>query len=348
MEEKPEIKNETHAPTNESIIEDENGYKYKIFFEIKEKSAIITLINSGVCNIFKYQIIITLDLLKQKSDKFSLIKSLEQFRNFFYEKMKNKEIKLVSNDKQKILEIPIEIFCEKEIIKFNFEKINLEKEDLLEQICKEINLLNEKYEKTKEENVKLKSELEEIKIKYTNLNNELLLKEKYPLFDNLKQYDFIIKTLSERLNRKVAYLEKIFQASIDGDTNSKFHSICDGHSNTLTLIKSTNNKTFGGFTSLAFHSFNGQYYYDCNAFIFSLNNLEIYEINKKENSVWIGSGNSVIFGSGHDIKLQDKCLTNSQNCSIQTCYNYKGKNNALSGGSYFTTKDYVVYQVIVD
>ena len=174
-----------------------------------------------------------------------------------------------------------------------------------------------------------------------------MLKKKYPIFDNSKQYDFIIKTLSERLNRKVAYLDKIYQASVDGDTTAKFHSKCDGHANTLTVIKSTNDKTFGAFTSLAYHSSSGQYYYDCNAFIFSLSNLEIYEIKKKENSVWIGSSNSILFGSGHDIYLPDKCLTN-QCSSVQTCYDYKGKSNALTGGSNFYTRDYIVYQVIFE
>ena len=122
----------------------------------------------------------------------------------------------------------------------------------------------------------------------------------------------------------------------------------DGHANTLTVIKSTNNRIFGGFTSFSYHSLNSQYYYDSNAFIFSLNNLEVYEVNKKENSVWIGSSYSIIFGSGHDIYLQDKCLSNSQNCSVQTCYNYKGKSNGLTGGSYFTTLDYVVYQLVFE
>ena len=150
------------------------------------------------------------------------------------------------------------------------------------------------------------------------------------------------------MKRKVVNLEKIYQASVDGDTTAKFHSICDGHANTLTVIKSTNNKTFGGFTSLAYHSLNGQYYYDSNAIIFSLNHLEVYEVNKKENSVWIGSSYSIMFGSGHDIYLTDKCMTNTQNYSVQTCYNYKGKSNALTGGSYFTTKDYAVYQVIFE
>lgn len=348
MELKPEIKNETQAPTNEFIIEDEHNYKYKISLELKENKAIISLINSGIYNIYKYQCIITLELLKQKSDKFVLIKNLENFRNFFYEKLKNKEIKLISKDNIKILELTFEIFCEKEIINFQLEKINIEKEDLLEKICNELNQLREKYEKIEEENIKLKNDIEEMKIKYEKVNNELIFKEQYPIFDNIKQYDFIIKILGERLNRKISHLQKIYQATVDGDTTAKFHSKVDGHSNTLIIIKSTNDKIFGAFTSLAYHSLNGQYYYDSNAFIFSLTNLEIYEVNKKEHSVWIGSSHSVLFGSGHDIWLQDKCLSNSQNYSVQTCYNYKGKSNALTGGSYFTTKDYIVYQVLFE
>ena len=35
MEPKPEIKNETHTPTNEFIIGDENNYKCKILSNLK-------------------------------------------------------------------------------------------------------------------------------------------------------------------------------------------------------------------------------------------------------------------------------------------------------------------------
>mgnify|MGYP002626377966 CR=1 FL=1 len=109
-----------------------------------------------------------------------------------------------------------------------------------------------------------------MKIKYEKLNLELIIKERYPFFENKKQYDFIIKTLSERLNRKISNIEKIYQATVDGDSTANFHAKCVGHSNTLIIIKSTYNKIFGAFTSLAYHSLSGQYYYDTNAFIFLL------------------------------------------------------------------------------
>ena len=170
----------------------------------------------------------------------------------------------------------------KELINFELEKIDFKKEDLLEKICNEINQLREKYEKVEEENIKLKAEIEDMKNKYEELNKELIIKERYPLFDNKTQYDFIIKTLNERLKRKISDLNNIYQATKDGDSNANFHSKCDGHSNTLIVIKSKNNNTFGAFTSLAYHSLNGQYYYDTNAFLFSIDNLEIYEISTKD------------------------------------------------------------------
>ena len=85
------------------------------------------------------------------------------------------------------------------LINFELEKIDFKKEDLLEKICNEINQLREKYEKVEEENIKLKAEIEDMKNKYEELNKELIIKERYPLFDNKTQYDFIIKTSSVKI-----------------------------------------------------------------------------------------------------------------------------------------------------
>ena len=41
--------------------------------------------------------------------------------------------------------------------------------------------------KKQKKKIKLKTELEDMKVKYENLNKELIIKERYPLFDNKKQ-----------------------------------------------------------------------------------------------------------------------------------------------------------------
>jgi len=73
----------------------------------------------------------------------------------------------------------------------------------------------------------------------------------------------------------------LYRASEDGFSSEMFHSKCDGLPNTLTLIRSKNENTFGGFTSVPWDT-SGKYYSDKNAFIFSLTN--------KDNSLVIGRG----------------------------------------------------------
>lgn len=66
----------------------------------------------------------------------------------------------------------------------------------------------------------------------------------------------------------------IYKASIDGFAAHDFHSKCDGHEGTLTIIKTTNSFIFGGYAEEAWSSSDG-YKTDDRAFIFSLVNREV-------------------------------------------------------------------------
>lgn len=63
----------------------------------------------------------------------------------------------------------------------------------------------------------------------------------------------------------------IYRGSRDGFDSKDFHYECDGFTNTLTVIKSSNGNIFGGFTEFAWDS-TGHCYKDEKAFIFSLVN----------------------------------------------------------------------------
>jgi hypothetical protein len=66
----------------------------------------------------------------------------------------------------------------------------------------------------------------------------------------------------------------LYRATRDGFGSSDFHTRCDGHSNTLTLLKAKESQfIFGGFTSAKWDSFSGDKA-DPNAFIFSLTNKD--------------------------------------------------------------------------
>jgi hypothetical protein len=67
----------------------------------------------------------------------------------------------------------------------------------------------------------------------------------------------------------------LYRAKRDGFEPNDFHSRCDGHSNTLTILKAKESSyIFGGFTSVTWDS-SSQWKSDPNAFIFSLTNKEV-------------------------------------------------------------------------
>ena len=68
--------------------------------------------------------------------------------------------------------------------------------------------------------------------------------------------------------------KKLYRASEDGFDPLDFHFKCDGYSNTLTVMKTTDNYIFGGYTSNLWDSYGpaGIQKPDSNAFIFSLIN----------------------------------------------------------------------------
>jgi hypothetical protein len=66
----------------------------------------------------------------------------------------------------------------------------------------------------------------------------------------------------------------LYRATRDGFGGRDFHSKCDGHSNTLTIIKAKQSEfIFGGYTTVDWDS-SGEWKSDPNAFIFSLTNKD--------------------------------------------------------------------------
>ena len=53
---------------------------------------------------------------------------------------------------------------------------------------------------------------------------------------------------------------------------AKFHSLCDGKSKTITVIKTTTGYILGGYTSISWTSSGGSYIKDSTAFLYSLTN----------------------------------------------------------------------------
>ena len=155
--------------------------------------------------------------------------------------------------------------------------------------------MQEEINTLKEEIIKLKKEIGE------ELNSDILTNkdEKTMLFNWIKQ------------NAKLKF-NLLFKATRDGDRISKFADKVKGKSPILILIKTKTGYKFGGYTTVEW-DMTGYYTYkkDENAFIFSINNKQKFNIKKGyERDAICGDPNHFAFGGGHDLTIWKNFFSN--------------------------------------
>jgi hypothetical protein len=156
--------------------------------------------------------------------------------------------------------------------------------------------MHHKQEKSLNEFQSKLNEMKQIKddLKATNLfqpNFSPFNKEEMSLFGSLKLNEFcsyMNSFKSQILKGEIQCIELInlcefspnykwsllYRATRDGFGAKDFHSKCDGHSNTLTIMKAKQSQfIFGGFTTVKWESSN-RWKSDPNAFLFSLTNKD--------------------------------------------------------------------------
>ena len=171
---------------------------------------------------------------------------------------------------------------------------------------------------------------------------------------NENEFQMIKSTIEHKVNKTVIGIRKLYQATIDGEESSKFHSKCDGIKNTITLIKSARNRRFGGFTSESWDT-SRKYKDDNTCFLFSLDKQKIYQIKENCKAIACYNGYGPVFGGDdyNDIQLGDTPISKNQLYTYEShknChFNYFGDNNALSEDgkcSYIKAIDYEIFEIL--
>ena len=148
---------------------------------------------------------------------------------------------------------------------------------------KKVKKLEEREDSEREEEKKKKKKEENIgEFTYEEfLDSTNILKEK-------KEIDVVldkIRIIFLKSYKNFVNLKLIYSASKDGDSAEVFHSLCDGIAPLVVLIKTSKNVIFGGYTE-APYSFakkrTGNK--DDNAFIFSINKMKTYDVEKGTNA----------------------------------------------------------------
>ncbi len=179
------------------------------------------------------------------------------------------------------------------------------------------------------------------------------LKSNFAFIDSLILTVTEKNSLTEIMNNLVE-VNLIYRASRDGFEASSFHSKCDNISNTVTIIKTTSDSVFGGFTSASWSSYNG---YDANAFIFSLRrsgsaNKERLKVTNPDYALFSDNSYGPTFGS--DIYVTDYSNQNNYSYSYlgssyqlpnNLTYVSEESNSYLAGSFQWQTTEIEVYQI---
>ena len=168
--------------------------------------------------------------------------------------------------------------------------------------------------------------------------------DKSSIIENL-EFNYIINTISSKINKKIKKLYLCYRATEDGDKAEDFHKKCDYIKNIIVLIRTKSNKKFGGFSSESWENNDKTWKYDEHAFIFSLDNYKSYDIIKPERALLCNKKFGPIFGYG-EILISDNFFSNVSNCLEKNTY-YESNENfyPLSGENEFLISQLEAYKV---
>ena len=129
-----------------------------------------------------------------------------------------------------------------------------------------------------------------------------------------RQMSELIKVCQFSPNDKWSLL---YRGTRDGFGAVDFHTRCDGHSNTLTILKTKQSQfIFGGFTTAKWETPKfPKFKSDRNAFIFSLTNKDNRPLkmkikqNRHQSAIRCHSEYGPTFGGGHDIYVANNANT---------------------------------------
>ena len=165
----------------------------------------------------------------------------------------------------------------------------------------------------------------------------------------------IIKSTAELelLTRKIcqAYkkitLNLLYKATIDSDKAAVFHNKCDWANRTLVLVRSGNGKRFGGYTTCSWKGDSIEKK-DENAFVFSLDKMQIYDIIPGEDAIGCYPKYGPVF-LGCQIRIFDEFFTKG-GTTFEKGLNYNTlEDYELTGGlKKFEVKEIEVYGVVLE
>ena len=228
------------------------------------------------------------------------------------------------------------------------QKSELEEKEALQRKLQELETLKSEYEQeirtlkgTKSSVVQDSSVIEKKEHLFEDKTRQISVKG--DIIHNTEELEFITRKINKS-NKKIT-LNLLYKASVDSDKAAAFHEKCDKAESSLVLVETDKGKRFGGFTTCSW-SGDCEEKKDEDAFIFSLDNMAIYENIPGEEAIGCYPKFGPIF-LGCQIRIYDNAFSKG-GTTFEKGLNYNTEEDyELTGGDrIFNVKEIEVYEVI--
>ena len=212
-----------------------------------------------------------------------------------------------------------------------------------EQLFKNYNLIKEQKNITFQKQGKIMND--GIKNQSLTIQDTRLEVVKGDIIKSTEELELLTRKICKRYKKVV--LDLLYKATIDSDKASAFHSKCDLASKTLVLIQIGNGRRFGGYTTCSWKG-DSLEKKDDNAFIFSLDEMKIFDIIPGEDAIGCYPRYGPVF-LGCQIRIYDNFFTRG-GTTFERGVNFNTQEDyELSGGlKSFDVKEIEVYSVILE
>jgi len=155
-----------------------------------------------------------------------------------------------------------------------------------------------------------------------------------------------LQTMCEILP-KAKSAKKLYSAKKDGFGAEKFHTMIDGQSNLLFIVKSKGKQIFGGYTSASMCDYNN-WIDDANSFLFKMDNgsFRKFNCNTPNVALYMAEANIVQFGEGPDLLIATNSDSDTQSTSYLADSFGDGTLTSLAEEGTFGVEDFEVFGLV--
>jgi len=292
---------------------------------------------------------------------FKFYQSIDEIYSFLLDIFNKKQFSIKKNENNIVVVVNFLIPGGKNIdIHFELFENKIEKEDMIETLYSTVVKLVEENKLIKEENKLIKEENKSIKERLKNLeefiynlkkeeNNNIFDLNKSSIVNNKEKLLRLKEWISE--NGKIKEINLLYRATNDGDNCKKFFEKCGNKGPTVSIIKTKNNRICGGFSTVEWNDKKGVLrLYDKSAFLFSIDNMQKYEILKPEVAIGCYPNEyCLVYGNNGDaagLFLQNNFLHSTGNYENHETRVYNVPSDyCLTGQNNFNIEEVEVYQV---